>query len=165
MKETYGNKKGSVLKVLVDSGAQVSLINRNLVDADCWEDDIPTVRFKAANQTYLPGGDRGLNASLTMKGRTEHGKSYALNFPALLYGAEIQADVILSYPWLAAHGMAVVAVDHAMVWLTGPELYWVDGQKRGTPLGTGKDLSGVSVCVGDTCPDLDDLPVWTSHMN
>ena len=76
-----------------------------------------------------------------MKGRSEHGKSYALHFPALLYGAELQAEVILSYPWLAAHGMAVVAVDHAMVWLTGPQLYWVDGQKQGTPLGCSKDLS------------------------
>ena len=93
------------------------------------------VKFRAANQQTLPGGDLGVHGHLQMKARTEHGASYAVAFPALLYGAQIQADVILSYSWLSEHGMAVVPLEHAMVWLTGPELMWVDAYEttHGTP--------------------------------
>lgn len=135
MRVWYPLNQFTTLKVLVDTGAQVSLINRKLVPPECWCADVQPVKFRAANQQTLPGGDLGVHVHLQMKARTEHGASYAVAFPALLYGAQIQADVILSYSWLSEHGMAVVPLEHAMVWLTGPELMWVDAYEttHGTP--------------------------------
>ena len=129
MRVYFKDKTMKTLRALVDTGAQVSLINRNLVNMDWWGDDVPPIRFRAANQTSLPGGERAVLVKLRMKGRTEVQTFYTSEFPALLYGAEIQADMILSYSWLAQQGMAVVASENMMAWLTGPVLMMVDGLK------------------------------------
>ena len=110
------------LKALVDTAAQVKLINRTLVEQDWWDLRVPPIRFQTANQTNLPGGDRAVHVRLRMRGKGEDRKSYALEFPALFYGAEIQADLVLSYSWLAQQRMAVVASENALVWLNGPVL-------------------------------------------
>ena len=63
----------------------------------------------------------------------EAGGEHTLVFPALLYGAPIQTDIILGYPWLKGAHLAVVPIDHAMVWLAGSQLVWVDGYQSTQP--------------------------------
>lgn len=151
----------SDLTVLVDTGAQVSLINRDLVPTHLWTNDVPHVRFRTANQSLLAGGDQAVHVVLYMKTRTESGKCFAIMFPALLYGASIRADVILGYPWLKEATLAVVPLDHAMVWLAGPELMWIDGiQTTPHPPVHATDLHHLPMAVHspipEWCEDLDD---------
>ena len=103
----YG--KMMTLKALIDTGAQVSLINRRLVGPECWDANVPPIRFRAANQTCLPGGDQAVHVNVRIMGVNEDLGTFALYFLALLYGAEIQAYMILSYTCLTQHVMAVVA--------------------------------------------------------
>ena len=122
-----GNLKMGVT-VLIDTGAQVNLIQKDLIPKHLWDHRVKQVSFRTANKQIMKGGDKAVKAELQLRGRPAGTKGYCqVTLPVLLYGADIEADIILSYPWLRENGMVVAPGQHAMVSVEGLRTLWFDG--------------------------------------
>ncbi len=122
------------LRVLVDTGAQVNLIRRELVPPESWRIAEDPVRLITANNTVLKGGDVVVDLGLFFE-VVENGYAHPqpIFLKAEFYAAEIEVDAILSYPWLRENQMGVfphhdaLAIDQPTFAL----LYgWKKGRKR-----------------------------------
>ena len=58
------------MKVLVDTGAQVDLVNERLVPQDCAKEAKNPVRLIAANGERLSGGKKSVELELCFQSRT-----------------------------------------------------------------------------------------------
>ena len=96
------------LKILVDTGAQVNLVRRDLVPRQDWRPAPNPVRLITANNSILRGGDKvvelGLNFNVVEDGFVQ---PQPMSFKGDFYGAEIDFDAILSYPWLRENSVGV----------------------------------------------------------
>ena len=96
------------LKILVDTGAQVNLIRRDLVSRQHWRGAENPVKLVTANNTILDGGDEVVQLGLYFN-VVEDGfvQPRPIFFEGEFYGAEIEVDAILSYPWLRQNSVGV----------------------------------------------------------
>ena len=79
----------------------------------------------------LAGGGDQVDGRLTLWGRYPGGRrEHPVSFDAMFYGADIQHDMILSYTWLARHGIMVHPRLHALVVGTMDPLLWIKGVGR-----------------------------------
>ena len=125
---TFTDQSTTTLQALVDTGAEVSLINPKWVPAGLFFDSPKPIRLGVANSHLLLGGKRQTQLTLTFMGRDQDtGKRADLSFPLSAYDADVVSDLILSYGWLALchalpdprrHGVHFVG-DNSTIWVEG----------------------------------------------
>ena len=129
------------LKFLVDTGAQVNLIKEKLVPFQFFKRAETPLKLITANNSILEGGslvvDLGLNFVVEEDGFLQPNPVF---FSGEFYGANIEVDAILSYPWMRENGIGVfphrdaLAKDHPRFGL----LYaWKENQSPRKFLGQG----------------------------
>ena len=114
--------------VLVDTGAQVSLVRRGLFPPEVTRDSEKTIRLLTAGKQPLQGGTREVPVDLIFKAISEDtGESVELKAPSVLYEADITDDVIVSYTWLGERELEVVPKQHGLRGKVGATRVWVPG--------------------------------------
>ena len=114
--------------VLVDTGAQISLIRKGLVPPHLLQPAKNPIRLMAANQQRLEGGDKEIRVDLTFDGICDGtGEPVKVVAPGMLYEADIADDVIVSYSWLGQHGFDISPREHGIRCQDGEGSVWVPG--------------------------------------
>ena len=121
-----------VFDVLVDTGAQVSLVKAGLLPPECLTDSRKPVRLKVANGQYMVGGTKEAAIGLQFVNhrelsRPDLGKEILLH--GRFYEAEMDWDMILGYDFmmetdsgvLPARASMTLYQDDQLSWLSSPE--------------------------------------------
>ena len=121
------NGEERFLKILVDTGAEINLIKKNLIPEHLFYLVKKPLKFQTANGQILAGGTKC--TKLTLQLQLERNDALTIEkveYEAEFYEAQIQADAILSYPWLAQTKLGIFPHHHALV-LDNPELSFLYG--------------------------------------
>ena len=121
-----------VFDVLVDTGAQVSLVKAGLLPPECLTDSPKPVRLKVANGQYMVGGTKEAAIGLQFVNhrelsRPDLGKEILLH--GRFYEAEMDWDMIVGYDFmmetdsgvLPAQASMTLYQDDQLSWLSSPE--------------------------------------------
>ena len=120
-----------VFDVLVDTGAQVSLVKAGLLPPECLTDSRKPVRLKVANGQYMVGGTKEAAIGLQFVNhrelsRPDLGKEILLQ--GRFYEAEMDWDMIVGYDFmetdsgvLPAQASMTLYQDNQLSWLSSPE--------------------------------------------
>ena len=121
-----------VFDVLVDTGAQVSLVKAGLLPPECLTDSWKPVRLKVANGQYMVGGTKEAAIGLQFVNhrelsRPDLGKEILLQ--GRFYEAEMDWDMIVGYNFmmetdsgvLPAQASMTLYQDDQLSWLSSPE--------------------------------------------
>ena len=121
-----------VFDVLVDTGAQVSLVKAGLLPPECLTDSRKPVRLKVANGQYMVGGTKEAAIGLQFVNhrelsRPDLGKEILLQ--GCFYEAEMDWDMIVGYDFmmetdsgvLPAQASMTLYQDDQLSWLSSPE--------------------------------------------
>ena len=121
-----------VFDVLVDTGAQVTLVKAGLLPPDHLTDSRKPVRLKVANGQYMVGGTKEAAIGLQFVNhrelsRPDLGKEILL--PGRFYEAEMDWDMIVGYDFmmetdsgvLPAQASMTLYQDDQLSWLSSPE--------------------------------------------
>ena len=121
-----------VFDVLVDTGAQVSLVKAGLLPPECLTDSWKPVRLKVANGQYMVGGTKEAAIALQFVNhrelsRPDLGKEILLQ--GRFYEAEMDWDMIVGYDFmmetdsgvLPAQASMTLYQDDQLSWLSSPE--------------------------------------------
>ena len=121
-----------VFDVLVDTGAQVSLVKAGLPPPECLTDSRKPVRLKVANGQYMDGGTKETAIGLQFVNhhelsRPDLGKKILLQ--GRFYEAEMDWDMIVGYDFmmetdsgvLPAQASMTLYQDDQLSWLSSPE--------------------------------------------
>ena len=121
-----------VFDVLVDTGAQVSLVKAGLLPPECLTDSRKPVRLKVANGQYMVGGTKEAAIGLQFVNhrelsRPDLGKEILLH--GSFYEAEMDWDMIVGYDFmmetdsgvLPAQASMTLYQDDQLSWLSSPE--------------------------------------------
>ena len=93
---TFADGTTKKLQALVDTGAEVSLINPGLVNPDLFQPSPKPVRLGVANSHRLPGGTQQTTLVLTFDDRDQDtGNKRQLSLPLTAYDAAVVCDIIL----------------------------------------------------------------------
>ena len=104
------------IKALIDTGAEVNLVSRSLIDPHLFQPSEKPVRLGAANATRVSGGGHEVDMILGMQGVEQDTKRcFELRVPMRAYDAMIGHDIIISYGWLAQHNVVVWPQKHGML--------------------------------------------------
>ena len=121
-----------VFDVLVDTGAQVSLVKAGLLPPECLTDSRKPVRLKVANGQYMVGGTREASIGLQFVNHREL-SCPDLGKEILLQGrfceAQMDWDMIVGYDFmmetdsgvLPAQASMTLYQDEQLSWLSSPE--------------------------------------------
>lgn len=103
------------LKVLIDTGAEVNVIKRGLLPPECIRQNKSPINMTAADATTLIGGQTGVSGVIAFAG-TEHDTKVwtELRCPAHFYEANIAAQAILSYGWIASQNFVINSGRHGL---------------------------------------------------
>ena len=113
---------------LVDTGAEYNLCRIGLLPAGEWKKAEKPLRFYAADQSPLGGGERQMSCRVTLEGQYPcEPHPHECQLSADFYEADIQQDVILSYTWMAQHGVSVCPAHNAILIGATPPPLWVKG--------------------------------------
>ena len=123
---------GKVFDVLVDTGAQVSLVKAGLLPPECLTDSQKPVRLKVANGQYMVGGTKEAAIGLQFVNhrelsRPDLGKEILLQ--GCFYEAEMDWDMIVGYDFMMETDSGVLPAQASMTlyqddwlsWLSSPE--------------------------------------------
>ena len=125
---TFADSSTKSIQALVDTGAEVNLINPRLVESHLFTPSPKPVRLGVANSHILLGGKRQVTMTLTMSAKeVDTGKLATLALPFTAYDAELVCDMILSYRWLAEHQVILNPGRHGLHLVQNDRLYWVSG--------------------------------------
>ena len=110
-----------VFDVLVDTGAQVSLVKAGLHPPECLTDRRKPVRLKVANGQYMVGGTKEAAIGLQFVNhrelsRPDLGKEILLQ--GRFYEAEMDWDMIVGYDFMTS---MTLYQDDQLSWLSSPE--------------------------------------------
>ena len=121
-----------VFYVLVDTGAQVSLVKAGLLPPKCLTDSQRPVRLKVANGQYMVGGTREAAIGLQFVthrelSRPDLGKEILLQ--GRFYEAQMDWDMIVGYDFMMETDSGVLPAQASMTpyqddqlsWLSSPE--------------------------------------------
>ena len=122
--------EGSTLpgvEILIDTGAEVNLIREGLVPKHLLSPAEKTFRFLTADGTRMRGGDKVVQLKMSFQ-KTTMTDTDPTKFETegLFYQADIQADAILSHPWLVEKRLGVIPHLKALTVLE-PELALLRG--------------------------------------
>ena len=134
-----------VFDVLVDTGAQVSLVKAGLLPPECLTDSRKPVRLKVANGQYMVGGTKEAAIGLQFVNHRELSRP-ALGKEILLHGrfyeAEMDWDMIVGYNFmmetdsgvLPAQASMTLYQDDQLSWLSSPEHHvecqWIQPERN-----------------------------------
>jgi hypothetical protein len=128
VKVAVGDNFERELVALIDTGAQVDLIRRDLVPEELTRPATARIRLVMANAQPLKGGKREVEADLVFAGHDEDTrKPVEVKAPTVLYLADINDDIILSYSWLGSRQFAVYPRQHGLKGRQGNTRVWVPG--------------------------------------
>ena len=123
------------VSALVDTGSEVNLFRRGLVDNKFTKACGAHVGFFAANQQSLGGNHRRLSCEFLMEGvEVDSGSKQGYTFPFKGYDASIDVDVLLSYEWLARHNFIVNTRRHGLSLDFQGTSNWFPGVREGEVL-------------------------------
>jgi len=126
-----GERVYVLLKLLIDTGAEVNVIRKGLIPEKLLIDLDEPWRLTTANQQRLEGGDKEVRVVLHFGAHdVDTGRRQILKIPTTFIVAELGAiDAIVSYAWLGKnnflvngkrHGICQVSVsDGGMIWVPG----------------------------------------------
>ena len=134
-----------VFDVLVDTGAQVSLVEAGLLPPECLTDSRRPVRLKVANGQYMMGGTRGAVIGLQFVNhrelsRRDLGKEILLQ--GRFYEAQMDWDMIVGYDFmmetdsgvLPAQASITLYQEDQLSWLSSPEHHvecqWIQPERN-----------------------------------
>ena len=143
----HGNARTQIT-ALIDTGAEVSLVKKDLFPADCFQISARPICLTGANSQTLQGGVN--EALLTLEFAAtdkESGREIQVRTPSLLYEAAIELDMILSYAWLAERGFDVCARRHGIQGTTEDRVIWIPGINK-------QERKAWSVCTLTKPPEL-----------
>ena len=125
---TFVNGTTKTLQALVDTGAEVSLINPPLVDPTLFEPSPNPVRLGVANSHSLPGGQRQVFMTLTFDATDPDTTAKRIvSLPCMAYDADVVCDMILSYHWMAESNVVPHPRRHGMFINFTNDSVWVPG--------------------------------------
>ena len=121
-----------VFDVLVDTGAQVSLVKAGLLPPECLTDSRKSVRLKVANGQYMVGGTKEAAIGLQFVNNRELSRpdlSKEILLQGRFYEAEMDLDMIVGYDFmmvtdsrvLPAQASMTLYQDDQLSWLSSPE--------------------------------------------
>ena len=130
--EAYpSNKKMRKIKALIDTGAEANLVKRGLFERRLFGEAEKPVQLIAANGQRLGGGTKTIK--LDMGFNPSEGGSITqdkLWYEAECYEADINIDVILSYPWMCKNKIGIFPHHKALV-VDDPRLMLLYGEENG----------------------------------
>ena len=134
-----------VFDVLVDTGAQVSLVKAGLLPPECLTDSQRPVRLKVANGQYMVGGTREAAIGLQFVNHVELSRphlSKEMFLKGRFYEAEMDWDMIVGYDFmmetdssvLPAQASTTLYQDDQLSWLSSPEHHlecqWIHSERN-----------------------------------
>ena len=120
------------VSALVDTGSEVNLVRKGLVDPKYLRPCGPEVSFVAVNKQGLGGNHNRLSCELSFQGCERDTKEKTtVVFPFRCFDASIDVDAILSYEWLARQGVTVWPRQHGVTVEGAGNSVWVPGVKAG----------------------------------
>ena len=103
------------IKVLVDTGAEVCLIRRGIIPPHFFQRASKPCRLATADHRVLQGGDKELCCTLHFHAfEVDSRKHIGVKCYAQFLEADISADAILSYEWLAHYNFMVNPRRHGL---------------------------------------------------
>ena len=129
-------RDGTVVPVsaLVDTGSEVNLIRKGLLDLSQTKACGPEVRFCAVNKQSLGKEHRQVSCEIAIRGAArDTAVSKDVICPIKAYDAPIDVDMILSYEWLARQNAQVYPRRHGVAFDLEGHSVWVPGIPVGVP--------------------------------
>ena len=122
-----------VFDVLVDTGAQVSLVKAGLLPPECLTDSRKPVRLKVANGQYMVGGTKEAAIGLQFVNhrelsRPDLGKEILLH--GRFYEAEMDWDMIVGYDFMMETDSGVLRAQASMTLYQDDELSWLSSPEH-----------------------------------
>ena len=112
---------------LVDTGAEICLVRRGLLDGDYFKMSEKPIALIAANGQQLSCGDREVEMILQARAENPVNMEKALvEVPVKAFEAAIDYDLILAYEWLAKYDLLLYAKANALIVL-GKPARWIWG--------------------------------------
>jgi hypothetical protein len=142
-------------KALVDTGAEVSLIKKDLVPEKFFTPAKNPLRLVAANNQKLSGGSLEVVAELQLQARNlENRDKLSIATPTSFYVADIEEDLILSFHWLAMRDMVVNPRQNGLSTTIGKIKLWIPGESAHLRQRANARLpwEPVSICAVPTAP-------------
>ena len=147
----FSDGSETTMKALVDTGAEVSVIRRDLIDPKFLKPSQHPVRLGAANATQLCGGSNDVEVVLSFQAtEVDQNRATNLRIPLVAYDAAIKHDIILSYSWLATYDGLVNPKRHGLLFKSEKlfDMFWVPG----IPCPKTSDIISVSPFIDSTTP-------------
>ena len=124
---------GKVLDVLVDTGAQVSLVKAGLLPPECLTDSRKLVRLKVANGQYMVGGTKEAAIGLQFVNhrelsRPDLGKEILLQ--SRFYEAEMEWDMIFGYDFMMETDSSFLRAQASMTLYQDDRLSWLSSTEH-----------------------------------
>ena len=122
-----------VFDVLVDTGAQVSLVKAGLLPPECLTDSPKAVRLKVANSQYMVRGTKEAANGLQFVNhrelsRPDLGKEILLQ--GRFYEAEMDWDMIFGYDFMTETDSGVLPAQASMTLYQDDPLSWLSSPER-----------------------------------
>ena len=117
-----------VLDVLVDTGAQVSLVKAGLLPREHVRPSSRPVRLKVANGQYMSGGTREATLSLDFIKHSELRRpdlGQPISLTGLFYEADMEWDMILGYDFMVDTDTGVLPAQSSMTLYADDRLLWL----------------------------------------
>ena len=119
------------LRILIDTGAEINLIRRNLLSPEYLQPLDKPITLTAANAGQLAGGDQKAEGVLHFRGiEVDTGRKQELRCTVSMVEADITIDAILSYGWMAEHNFLVNPRRHGICHQDESGMVWVEGIRK-----------------------------------
>ena len=140
-----------VFDVLVDTGAQVSLVKAGLLPPECLTDSRKPVRLKVAKGEYMVGGTREAAIGLQFVNHRELSRPHLgkeIPLHCRFYEAQMDWDMIVGYDFMMETDSAVLPAqasmtlyqDNQLSWLSSPEHHvecqWIHPERNQVEVAT-----------------------------
>ena len=106
--------KGQVLRILVDTGAEVNLIKEGLLPRAEFSKASRRLNLTTANGQPMRGGDVSVKTTLIFSRHADGIGKGDFGVEAEFHEADINVDAILGNPWLCKRRIAVFPYEHAI---------------------------------------------------
>ena len=144
----------------MDTGSEHCLIRPGIVESGCFRVAKRPIRFVAANNSAMEGGNLEVEGMLCFHGKeSESKKVREFRFSITFYLAEITVDAILSYRWLAEQGMTVNPRRHGLSFVGEAGVGWLSGESLNARYPPSNQLMEV---VSSSSSSSDDSPPSSS---
>ena len=116
------------LDALVDTGAEINIINPKFVPRDIFQPAKRPLKVGMANAVCLKGGKREASFTIALKGLdVDSRQGVEIRIPTVAYDGEMVCDLILSYAWLAQQNALVNPRRHGVLFQEENRLVWIPG--------------------------------------